>query len=298
MAEDVATAEVVEGVGKAAETREVEGAARPPGMQHKWIKMPVPAAARVSQCQSRRVALTTCPWTRRTAILTRCTRCLMAPSCFEGEDDIKDIPAAERLRIGEGTLFHDLLGDMAIEDAMLEMFCRAAQLSEILFGDKANHSVRTTDLDTMHMSIEAVGLGNCIQVLYGPVNTTKLQRLMSHFLAELRGNGNLWEGDTSVNESIHKTCKRMYRRSNKRGPTLALQMMSCDETRGAILHAVFDEDSPEEDTGAHDDDLDTPTSPYDRFVASHVMGGAPKPRAPQLAELARSTRERPCRSSR
>lgn len=216
---------------------------------------------------------------------------------FEGEDDINDIPAAGRLRIGEGTPYHDLFGDMAIEDAMLEMVCRAGQLSGIQFGDNANHSVGTTDVEAVHMSMEAVALGKCIQVLYGPVNTTKLHRLMSHFLADLRGNGNLWEGDTSENESIHKTCKRMYRRSNKRG-TLALQMMSCDETQGAILHEVFDEDSPDEDADPHDDDRDTPTSPYERFVASHAMGGAPKPRAPQLAELARSTREKPCRRSR
>jgi len=67
-----------------------------------------------------------------------------------------------------------------------------------------------------------------LQTLYGHVHTTKVHRLIQHVANELRGRNNLWEGDTSDNEKLHSGCTRMFRRTNQRGPTVALQMMRCD----------------------------------------------------------------------
>lgn len=198
--------------------------------------------------------------------------------------------AAQGLQTGEGTPYDDLFGDISIEAAMLEIFFRAAQLSGLLFCENANQSVRTTDAEAVQMAMDSNALGVCVQVFYGPVHTTKLHRFMHHLLAEMRGHGNLWEGDPSENEIFHKTCKRMYRRSNKRGPSLALQMMRCDVTQGSILREVLDEDGDDEDVVPDEDDSDSPSSPYDSFMASAAMGAPPASKLTLVAEPARAGR--------
>jgi len=146
-----------------------------------------------------------------------------------------------------------VFGSIPIDDAVLLTFCRAAQLGGALFGDNVARTTTMTEEQIQSMEDAASGLGvDCVQTLYKLTNTTKLHRVVQHLGAELRGRGNLWEGDTSENERLHASCKRMFRRSNKRGPDVILQMMRCDEALSAVLR------SDEEDTGAAlGDELDS-----------------------------------------
>jgi len=132
---------------------------------------------------------------------------------------------------------------MPLHDAYLEMFCQAARVGGMLFGDNlANPNVITeaamSDIDE---AAKVLGV-DFIQTLYGHVNTTKLHRLVQHLGDELRNRGNLWEGDTSVNEKLHRSCKRMFKQSNKRGPGVALQMMRCEEAQSAVIRELCDAD--------------------------------------------------------
>ena len=140
-----------------------------------------------------------------------------------------------------------------VEDAVPLTFCRAAQLGGALFGDNVASTTSMTEEQIKSMEGAAHALGvDCVQTLYKFKNTSKLHRLVQHLGAELRGRGNLWEGDTSENERLHASCKQMFRRSNKRGPNVTLQMMRCDEAQYAILQQA------KEDTGAPTSgDLDT-----------------------------------------
>jgi len=138
-----------------------------------------------------------------------------------------------------------VFGSMPIEDAVLTTFCRASQLGGALFGDNVASTTSMSEEKIKSMEDAATALGvDCVQTLYKGTNTTKLHRLVQHLGAELRGRGNLWEGDTSENERLHASCKRMFRRSNKRGPNVTLQMMRCDEAQSAVLKEADD------DTGA------------------------------------------------
>lgn len=128
-----------------------------------------------------------------------------------------------------------LFGDGPLEDAVLTMFCHAALANNLLFGDNVRDSTYTTDSQAASLAAEARVLGDMVQALLGPVHTTKLHRLMFHLLAELRNRGNLAEGDTSANEHRHSQTKQMFRRSNKRGALLMLQLIRADETRAAVL---------------------------------------------------------------
>ena len=140
-----------------------------------------------------------------------------------------------------------VFGSIPIDDAVLLTFCRAAQLGGALFGDNVARTTTMTEEQIQSMEDAASGLGvDCVQTLYKLTNTTKLHRVVQHLGAELRGRGNLWEGDTSENERLHASCKRMFERSNKRGPGVALQMMRREETQSAIIRELCDAD---EDVG-------------------------------------------------
>jgi len=158
--------------------------------------------------------------------------------------------------------------DMPLHDALLELFCVAARLGGDLFGDNVADAAVISEEQISAMEERARVLGvDYLQTLYGHVNTSKVHRLVQHLGDELRNRGNLWEGDTSENEKMHASCKRMFRRSNKRGPGVALQMLRCEEAQSAVLHELqeADEDSdPPNPTGSDrgsDNDAAAPTSP-------------------------------------
>jgi len=134
--------------------------------------------------------------------------------------------------------------DMPLHDAMLDLFCQAARLGGELFGDNVADTAAMSDEQISAMEEHAATFAvDGLQIIYGHVHTTKVHQLVQHLGDELRGRGNLWEGDTSENEKLHSSCKRMFRRTNKRGPTVALQMMRCDEAQSAVLRGVHDSDA-------------------------------------------------------
>jgi len=129
--------------------------------------------------------------------------------------------------------------DMPVHDAVLELFCKAAALGGRLFGDNVGDTVTLTEADVRTMVAEARTLGvHYLQTLYGRTNTSKVHRVIFHLGDELRDCGNLWEGDTSLNERLHGACKRMYARTNKRGPGVSLQMMRCEQTQAQVLGEI------------------------------------------------------------
>lgn len=166
----------------------------------------------------------------------------------EEEDEEVHQPVPAGISIGGGTAYHRLFGDTPVQDAVQDMFCKAAQLGGLFMGDNKGDTVNMTASEVTEMVDAARNLGRCAQVLLGPVHTSKLHRLMRHLRSELVLRGNLWEGDTSQNESLHKVCKRMYQRSNKRGPTLAMQMMRGEQAQTEVLRGISD-------GGSEDDDL-------------------------------------------
>lgn len=134
--------------------------------------------------------------------------------------------------------YRQAYGGTKLEDAVLEMFCMAAKLNGLLFGDNMKDATVTRETDIEAMSKLAQELGSSMQTLLGPVDTTKLHRLMFHLSQELRKRGSLWEGDTSENESLHGCVKAMFKRTNKHGPTLLLQMLRSEETQSEVLQTL------------------------------------------------------------
>jgi len=164
------------------------------------------------------------------------------------EDPVSALPDEQ---LASTSAYKQHFQGMAVHDAFLETFCRAARLGGMLFGDNTANPQIITEAQVSEMDEMAKELGvDAVQTLYGHVNTTKLHRLIHHLADELRARGNLWEGDTSTNEKLHGSCKRMFQRSNKRGPGVALQMMRCDEAQSAIIRELVDADEDDPETSA------------------------------------------------
>jgi len=151
--------------------------------------------------------------------------------------------------------YRDVFGSMPVHDSVFDTFCRAAQLGGALFYDNVAYTAALTEAEVQSMEAAANALGvDNIQTLYGLVNTSKLHRVVQHLGDELRARGNLWEGENSENKRLHSSYKRMFHRSNKRGPSVTLQMIRCDEAQSAVLQDVRDAD--EESGGTAGDNLD------------------------------------------
>lgn len=147
----------------------------------------------------------------------------------------------------EGLLFDDptyreLFGHAFVEDAVLRMMCQAEKLNNLFFGDKKADPEVTTDGEAKAIAQLARDLVDTIQVLLGERHSTNLHRLAYHLLAELQKVGNLWEGDTSVNESAHSSIKAMFRHTNRVGRSLMMQVLRAVETQTDVLQPFEEEE--------------------------------------------------------
>ena len=132
-----------------------------------------------------------------------------------------------------------LFGALPLHRAVLDVFCRMAALGGRLMGDNIAETTRMTEQQMRSLAHEAQEfVVDYVDLIFGPAHTTKAHRLASHLLVALLSNGNLREGDTSENEALHGPCKRMYSRTNKRGPTIVPQMMRAAETQCEVLREL------------------------------------------------------------
>lgn len=209
-----------------------------------------------------------------------------AQSLFRAEVDEEDAspgleeedqPAPCGFEMGEGSDYHSLFGEMPVEDAVQDMYCQAASLSGRFFGDNVAETVYLSGNELESIAAAALKLGRCIQVILGPVHTSKLHRLMFHLAAELQNRGNLSEGDTSVNESLHKLCKKMYTRSNKRGPTLSMQMMRGEQSQTEILRGMVNDEGSDDEEVADESDDEEATERRHAARDGHVVDVADVP---------------------
>jgi len=120
-----------------------------------------------------------------------------------------------------------------------------------------------------------------VDLLFGPAHTTKVHRFANHLLAALLRNGNLWECDTSENEALHGPCKKMYARTNKRGPSIVLQMMRAAENQAEVLRELRLLNDEDEDGGGGVNHL--------LLLSEDIVDGVDVGTAPTLS-LSRSSR--------
>jgi len=177
------------------------------------------------------------------------------------------------------TKYQELYGNLPLHRAVVDVYCRMAALGGRLMGDNMADTTTMSETQMRDVANEARDfIINRVDLLFGPAHTTKSHRLAGHLLVALLNNGNLWEGDTSENESLHGVFKKMYARTNKRGPSMVLQMMRATETQTEVLRELRQlvDAENEDDDGVHSlleaatDAGDVPTEPIVTLPRSHL----------------------------
>jgi len=168
---------------------------------------------------------------------------------LEEADEV--LPDPDVPDIVHSSTYQRLYGDLPLHRAVLDVYCRMAVLGGRLMGDNMANTTHMSEQQMRALAQEAREfIVDHVDLLFGPAHTTKAHRLANHLLSALLGNGNLWEGDTSENEALHGPCKKMYARTNKRGPTMVVQMMRAAETQAEVLREIREFDL--EDAGGSD----------------------------------------------
>jgi len=75
---------------------------------------------------------------------------------------------------------------------------------------------------------------NDFQTLFGPSHEPKLHRAVSHLLDEFILRGNLRDGNTGVNEALHKFFKQAFALKNKSRDKAALQMVLAEQIESLV----------------------------------------------------------------
>ena len=79
---------------------------------------------------------------------------------------------------------------------------------------------------------------NFYQPFLGPSHTTKLHRLAVHLLEEFRLRGNLFDGNTGYNATLHKAVKAAYKAPNKRRDQFVEQLLVNQQVAALLLEEV------------------------------------------------------------
>ncbi|KAK1860961.1 hypothetical protein I4F81_003547 [Pyropia yezoensis] len=146
-----------------------------------------------------------------------------------------------------GAMYEKAFPGMSISDAVLEVVCRAAALTGRLCGDNRAPGMTITEKEAKELADEAhTFITKYVAGLLGAMNTSMFHRLANHLFAALMDHGNLTDGDTSVNEGLHKKCKRMYARKNKKVDDYTLQMLHACETLSHVLDEAAKEQAEAE----------------------------------------------------
>lgn len=108
-------------------------------------------------------------------------------------------------------------GDGDEHRAVLRCICELVALTNALFATQHSGVRGITLSEAAILASKAHSwVVDQFQSVLGPAHNTKLHRLSAHLLDEFRLRGNLFDGNSADNESLHKAVKAAYRTTNKR----------------------------------------------------------------------------------
>lgn len=156
-------------------------------------------------------------------------------------------------------------GDKPINDAVLEVVCRAARLPGSLCGDISGAGTGYTDEMSASIGQEAYELvTQYVRVLFGESNTPKMHALAYHLVDEFLRRGNLIEADTRVKEMLHEVLKAFFVTTNRHPASFHMPVMCCEMTLfqivaedlkdSAALEALSDDELDDEAVAGIDDE--------------------------------------------
>jgi len=122
--------------------------------------------------------------------------------------------------------------------------CELAALSRDIFALKAS-TVSEARALCHRMS---VWVSSDFQNIFGEKHTTKLHRLLAHLLDEFLLRGNVHDGDSGINEALHKAVKLAWLRTNHRRSEYTLQLVLAEQVAQLLRDEDIDDGELEEAT--------------------------------------------------
>ena len=128
-------------------------------------------------------------------------------------------------------------GDMPVHRAVTTMFAEYAVLFSRIAG-QATSSLPPTMTVNEGADIGAQAtlfINELVNPLLGQINSTKVHRLLSHVCECVKLHGNLKNGNTGMNVTLHKADKVYFLRTNKDPKTFTLQLVRQVQGARAVL---------------------------------------------------------------
>lgn len=186
-----------------------------------------------------------------------------------------DVGGQNQSAVGGGTrraadydwaLYHSVWKDTPIDEAITAMFAEYA----VLHAELSGYVCSTAPLPL------TLQVGKCIAdrakrfvTLYvtpilGPQHSTKVHKLLRHVMDAIRMHGNINNGNSGVNERMHKEAKPYYARTNKDTSDFTRQLVI--QAHGA--HIIQQRISADNQTAAADVDSPAREDDFDEDMAS------------------------------
>lgn len=150
--------------------------------------------------------------------------------------------------------YHAVWPDTPIDEAITAMFAEYAVLHAELCGQTCSTAPQPLTLD----------IGKCIAdraqhfvlrhvtPILGPQSSTKVHKLLCHVLDAIRMHGSICNGNSSLNEQIHKDDKPYYARTNRDRTDFTRQIVV--QAQGARIIQRRNADAQDAEAAAMDDE--------------------------------------------
>jgi len=147
-------------------------------------------------------------------------------SGYEADDD-ETAAAVQNDFNFDWAAYHRAFGDTPFDEAVTAMFVAYAALYKRMAGYAgAVFPKKMTLAEAAAIQEQATSfVNNMVTPLLGPINSTKIHRLLCHVFEAIRDHGSLRNSNTAVNECKHKEDKAHYVRTNKDPKTFTRQVV-------------------------------------------------------------------------
>lgn len=144
-----------------------------------------------------------------------------------------------------------LPGDSEEHRDVARCICELVALTNSIFSTKHASGGITLSEATVLARKAHTWVVELFQPLLGPSHTAKLHRLSAHLLDEFRLRGNVFDGNSALNESLHKAVKASYKCTNKRRGQFIEQLIVNEQVHSLIIEDEADcSDSSDDSEGA------------------------------------------------
>jgi len=155
---------------------------------------------------------------------------------YDADDDDVVVEVSKGFKY-DWNAYRAAFGDMPVHRAVTTMFAEYAVLYSLIAGQATTSLPPTMTVDEgADIGAQATRFINeLVTPLLGQINSTKVHRLVSHVCECVKLHGNLKNGNTGMNETLHRADKAYHLRTTKDPKTFTFQLVRQAQGARAVL---------------------------------------------------------------